>query len=116
MLKNDTITSKHIIEKLNEKSELNLKVKTNKYELNEISYLKGRTYKKGTNPSYEFGGKYYVIKVNELIPAGPKLLIDAKGLITSDYQNYLEQEWLKELTMKYPFKINEKIIYSLDSN
>ena len=36
--------------------------------------------------------------------------------ITSDYQNYLEQEWLKELTMKYPFKINEKIIYSLDSN
>ena len=116
MLKNDTITSKHIIEKLNEKSELNLKVKTNKYEINEISYLKGRTFKKGTNPSYEFGGKYYVIKVNELIPAGPKLLIDAKGIITSDYQNYLEQEWLKELTMKYPFKINEKIIYSLDSN
>ena len=116
MLKNDTITSKHIIEKLNEKSELNLKVKTNKYEINEISYLKGRTFKKGTNPSYEFGGKYYVIKVNELIPAGPKLLIDAKGLITSDYQNYLEQEWLKELTIKYPFKINEKIIYSLDSN
>ena len=116
MLKNDTITSKHIIEKLNEKSELNLKVKTNKYEINEISYLKGRTFKKGTNPSYEFGGKYYVIKVNELIPAGTKLLIDAKGLITSDYQNYLEQEWLKELTIKYPFKINEKIIYSLDSN
>ena len=116
MLKNDTITSKHIIEKLNEKSELNLKVKTNKYEINEISYLKGRTFKKGTNPSYEFGGKYYVIKVNELIPAGPKLIIDAKGIITSDYQNYLEQEWLKELTMKYPFKINEKIIYSLDSN
>ena len=116
MLKNDTITSKHIIEKLNEKSELNLKVKTNKYEINEISYLKGRTFKKGTNPSYEFGGKYYVIKVNELIPAGTKLIIDAKGLITSDYQNYLEQEWLKELTIKYPFKINEKIIYSLDSN
>ncbi len=116
MLKNDTITSKHIIEKLNEKSELNLKVKTNKYEINEISYLKGRTFKKGTNPLYEFGGKYYVIKVNELIPAGTKLLIDAKGLITSDYQNYLEQEWLKELTIKYPFKINEKVIYSLDSN
>jgi hypothetical protein len=77
-------------------------VKTNKYEINEISYLKGRTFKKGTNPSYEFGGKYYVIKVNELIPAGTKLLIDAKGLITSDYQNYLEQEWLKELTIKYP--------------
>jgi peptidyl-prolyl cis-trans isomerase SurA len=116
MLKSDTITSKHILEKLNAKSELNLKVKTNKYEINEIPYLKGRTFKKGTNPIYEFGGKYYVIKVDELIPAGPKLLLDAKGLITSDYQNYLEQEWLKELAKKYTFKINEKIIYSLDSN
>ena len=116
MLKNDTITSKHILEKLNAKSELNLKVKTNKYEISEVPYLKGRTFKVGTNPLYEFGGKFYVIKVNELLPNGPKLLMDAKGLITSDYQNYLEKVWLEELTKKYIFKINEKIIYSLDSN
>lgn len=116
MLKNDTITSKHILTKLNEKSELNLKVKTNKYEISEVSYLKGRTFKLGTNPIYEFGGKFYVIKVSQLIPAGPKLLIDAKGLITSDYQNYLEQEWLKELARKYSFSINEPVIYSLGTN
>ncbi len=116
MLKNDTITSKHILEKLNAKSELNLKVRTNKYEISDIPYLKGRTFKIGTNPIYEFGSKFYVIKVNELIPSGPKLLQDAKGLITSDYQNYLEKVWLDELAKKYTFKINEKIIYSLDSN
>jgi len=116
MLKSDTITSKHVLEKLNAKSELNLKVKTNKYEINETAFLKGRVFKKGTNPAYEYGGKYYVIKVNELIPAGPKLLSDAKGLITSDYQNYLEQEWLNELAKKYTFKINDKIIYSLDTH
>ena len=116
MLKNDTITSKHILEKLNAKSELNLKVKSNKYEISEVPYLKGRSFKIGTNPIYEFGGKFYVIKVNELIPTGPKLLTDAKGLITSDYQNYLEKVWLEELAKKYTFKINEKIIYSLDSN
>ena len=72
MLKNDTITSKHILEKLNAKSELNLKVRTNKYEISDIPYLKGRTFKIGTNPIYEFGSKFYVIKVNELIPSGPK--------------------------------------------
>ena len=116
MLKNDTITSKHILEKLNAKSELNLKVKTNKYEISEVPYLKGRSFKVGTNASYEFGGKFYVIKVNALLPTGPKLLTDAKGLITSDYQNYLEKVWIEELTKKYTFKINEKIIYSLDSN
>ena len=115
MLKNDTITSKNIIEKINEKSELNLKVKTNKYEINEVNYLKGRTFKKGINPTYEYGGKFYVIKVNELIPAGPKALNDAKGLITSDYQNFLEQEWLKELSNKYTITINDKVIYTLDS-
>ena len=115
MLKNDTITSKHILAKLNEKSELNLKVKTNKYEISEVPYLKGHTFKMGTNPMYEVAGKYYVIDVNQLIPASTKLLNEAKGIITSDYQNYLEQEWLKELAKKYPFSINEKFIYSLDS-
>ncbi len=115
MLKNDTITSKHIMAKLNEKSELNLKVKTNKYEISEVSYLKGHTFKMGTNPIYEVGGKYYVIDVNQLIPATTKLLNEAKGIITSDYQNYLEQEWLKELAKKYSFSINEKLLYSLDN-
>ncbi|MBP6459295.1 MAG: peptidylprolyl isomerase [Crocinitomicaceae bacterium] len=114
LIKNDTINSKHVIDKINATSELNVKVKMNKFEIQETPYLKDKKLKKGINPLYEFNGKYYVIKVTEIIPSSTKLLTEAKGLITSDYQNYLEKIWLDELNKKYTFKVNESIIYSLD--
>lgn len=114
MIKNDTINSKHVIEKLNATSELNVKVKMNKFEIQDSPFLKDTKLKKGINPVYEYNGKYYVIKVAEIIPASTKLLNEAKGIITSDYQNHLEKMWLDELNKKYTFKVNENIIYSLD--
>ncbi len=38
----------------------------------------------------------------------PKELDDVKGQVTSDYQNYLEAEWIEELVAKYPVEVNEK--------
>lgn len=114
MIKNDTINSKHVIEKLNATSELNVKVKMNKFEIQDSPFLKDTKLKKGINPVYEYNGKYYVIKVAEIMPASTKLLNEAKGIITSDYQNHLEKMWLDELNKKYTFRVNENIIYSLD--
>ena len=38
---------------------------------------------------------------------------DAKGLVINDYQNVLEQNWLAQLKLKYPVKINEKLFKQL---
>ena len=35
---------------------------------------------------------------------------DVKGKVSGDYQNYLEQEWIKELRAKYPVKIDKKVL------
>ena len=113
MIQNDTISSKYVIEKINADSELNLKVKTNKYEVEKTPIFEDRSLKAGSNAPYEFEGKFYVIKVNEILPAGPKELKDAKGAATSDYQNYLEKEWMDEIEKKHPVKINTEILYSL---
>ena len=113
MLKNDTINSKHVLEKINKDSELNLKVKTNKFEKENVDYLKGQNLVKGRNNIYAFDGKFYVIKVNAIIPAGNKEFSEAKGMITSDYQNYLEQTWLDELKTKFPITIHNEVLYSL---
>ncbi len=37
-----------------------------------------------------------------------KTLQEARGLVTADYQNYLEQEWIKSLRNKYPVLVNDE--------
>jgi peptidyl-prolyl cis-trans isomerase SurA len=113
MIKNDTITSKHVIEKINKDSELNLRVKTNKFDVDQTAYMKGKDFSTGVNKPFEFNGKYIVIKVNEKLAPKMKELNEAKGAATSDYQNYLESEWLKELTKKHTIKVNESVLYSI---
>ncbi|MES2588008.1 MAG: peptidylprolyl isomerase [Bacteroidota bacterium] len=116
MIKNDTINSKDVLDKINADSELNLRVRTNKFEISETPYLKGQDLKKGINPIYEYEGKFYVVKVEELIPAGTKTFDEAKGAITADYQNYLEKIWLEDLAKKHPIKVNDTVLYSLGQN
>lgn len=111
--KNDTISSKTIISEINKDSELNLKVKTNKYELSSTPFLEGHDLVKGLNKPYEFNGKQYVIYVNEMIEPMPKELAECRGLVISEYQNYLEDTWMKELKAKYPVIVHKDILYNL---
>ena len=48
--------------------------------------------------------------INELISPEPKSLSEARGLITADYQNYLEKYWIKELKRKYTVKVNKDVL------
>jgi peptidyl-prolyl cis-trans isomerase SurA len=43
----------------------------------------------------------------------PKLLGEARGFHISDYQQYLEEQWIIELTKKYPVKINKKVLKNI---
>lgn len=113
MIQNDTINSKHVLEKINKESELNLKVRTNKFEHSQVDYMKGQNLKLGNNRPYEFDGKHYVIQVNEVIPPTQKELNEAKGAIISDYQNQLEKDWLNELEKKHPIIVHEDVLYNL---
>ena len=113
MIKNDTINSKHVLDLINKESELNLKVKMNKFETNLVAYLKNRNFKPGVNPIFEFEGKYYAIKVSDIIKPMNKEFSEAKGTVTSDYQNFLEKSWMEELIKKYPIKIYSEVLYKI---
>ncbi|MEA3462623.1 MAG: peptidylprolyl isomerase [Bacteroidota bacterium] len=43
----------------------------------------------------------------------PKKLDEARGQITSDYQEFLESEWLKALKEKYPVTVNRELLNSI---
>ncbi|GAB4202955.1 MAG: peptidylprolyl isomerase [Bacteroidia bacterium] len=54
-----------------------------------------------------------IIIVNKIIPETPKTLLEAKGQVTADYQNYLENEWINYLKKKYPVEINQDVLKTI---
>lgn len=63
---------------------------------------------KPDNWSNESGFVRGKIVVNE-----PKTLDEARGYHIADYQQYLEEAWIRELREKYPVKINKKLYKQL---
>lgn len=61
----------------------------------------------------EENGQYKVIKINELLKAHPKEFNETRGRVISDYQDYIEKNWLVDLRKKYPIKVNEKAFKKL---
>jgi peptidyl-prolyl cis-trans isomerase SurA len=113
MIANDTINSKHVLDVINKDSELNLRVRTNKFEVEQTPFLKDRNLVVGANKSYEFDGKIYVVKVKEKLGPANKEMSESKGSATSDYQTYLEKTWLEELAKKHKITVNEAVLYSI---
>ncbi len=109
----DTITSKEVLEVINKDSELNLKVRMNKFEVAQTPYLKDRNFTPGLNPVYSMDGKWYVIKVAAVLAPAPKEFNEAKGLATSDFQAFLEKKWLEGLRLKHKIVINEDALYQI---
>lgn len=113
MIQNDTINSKHVLDLINKDSELNLRVRTNKFDAEQTPFLKDRNLNVGVNKPYELDGKVYVVKVTEKLAPKNKEFSEAKGAVTSDYQTYLEREWLAELSRKHTIKIYDSVLYSI---
>ncbi|MCR9173639.1 MAG: peptidylprolyl isomerase [bacterium] len=109
----DTMNIVDIVQKVNTDSELNTRHRNGKFDVEKSSFVKGQDLKVGINDIYEIDGKYYVARVNEILPPAEKEFSEAKGAVTSDYQSYLEDEWLKELRNKHKISVNEDVLYSL---
>jgi peptidyl-prolyl cis-trans isomerase SurA len=48
--------------------------------------------------------------VEEVIPSMDQDLDEVKGKVISDYQAYLENEWINELRLKYDIQINHRAL------
>ncbi|MBC7695587.1 MAG: peptidylprolyl isomerase [Burkholderiales bacterium] len=105
-------TEKEIVDAVNKTSQLNVTVEN-------ITYLKGEN--KDVDANWKQGvassdikdtkeNKTTVLVVNKLMGKTPKTIAEAKGMITADYQNYLEKEWLAYLKNKYTVKVNEDVL------
>ncbi len=58
----------------------------------------------------------YVFVVGKMLKKIPEDYTDVRGLVTADYQEYLEKEWIKALRDKYPVKVDQNVLKSVKKN
>ncbi len=101
-----------VSQELNGDSQLKVKYKQGKFETTKLPYLR-EDLKVKLNKPYQVDDKFYVVRIKEVLDAGPKEFKEAKGAITSDYQDHLEKKWLEELKTKHKVEIDYDALYSL---
>ncbi len=98
------------MKKFNKKEKL-ITFLSNKYEIGDKE-LEGIEFKVSTMTEPIMNKKKKTVvfkKIVDIIPESLKSLDDAKGYIIADYQEFLEDKWIKSLEKQYPVKINEKV-------
>lgn len=111
MLKKDK-SPQEIKEALNEESSLTLNYATGTWELSEEEVLSKLPQEAGTH-QVNHNGQVVVAVIEEVLPPQPKALDEARGMVTAEYQNYLEEEWIDELRAKYDYKVNREVLHSI---
>ena len=68
------------------------------------------TQEKGTVKLYENKGKKIMFLIlDSWLDVEPKNLDECRGLVTSDYQSYLEKQWIESLRTKYQYKVYQDV-------
>jgi Parvulin-like peptidyl-prolyl isomerase len=58
----------------------------------------------------------YFFVAGKMLKNKPENYTDVRGLVTADYQEYLEQEWIKALRAKYLVKVDQNVLKTVKKN
>lgn len=96
-------------------SVVNIKVDKGLYVQGDNKFVDKYIFK--VSDELEVDAKYpYVFVPGVMLNYTPEAYTDVRGLVTADYQEYLEKEWIKVLREKFPVKINAKVLKSVQKN
>jgi len=108
------LTNEQILSRLNHDSTIVVSIEHKKYVKGDNKLIDGIAWTKGITADMATDTTHTgFVVVNALLAPEPKLLSEAKGIITADYQNYLEKEWIAMLRAKYPVKVNRDVLQSI---
>ena len=107
-----------IAKKFIEDSISSVKIKPGLFEKGDNKYIDRVQWKEGLYKAADSDVEDLIVfvRIKGIEPPSQKSLDDARGLVTADYQDYLEKEWIKSLREKYPVKVNEKVLKKVIEN
>ena len=102
-----------IANEINKDTQLNLQVEEGLFAKEDKEVLSQINWKAGISENINYNNQVVIVLVKNVVASTPKKLTESKGLVTSDYQTYLEEQWIKELRAKYKFTINQDVLHSI---
>jgi peptidyl-prolyl cis-trans isomerase SurA len=99
-----------IQKQINTDSQLNLKVVSGKFSKGDNKIIDSIDWNVGLTKNQNVDNQIVFVNVKRKIAPEPKTLKEARGVVTAEYQNQLEKEWLKELKAKYTVNINREVL------
>ena len=113
-LNRGNIDNEKILKKINEESALSLEISSKNYVKGENKFIDSIEWKKGISKDIKTEkGEYIIINVKNILPSGQMQLSEVKGKVISDYQKFLDTEWITFLRDKYKYSVNKDLLYSL---
>ncbi len=103
-------TNDDILKAINKDSQLNLNIETGKYSKGENDIVDKFEWKKGLSANSTVDKQVVFVDFENIIAPTNKSIAEAKGLITADYQNYLEKQWIASLRNKYQFSVDKAVL------
>lgn len=97
----------------NKESNLTVSVEEGVFTREDKEILSKMVWTKGVAEPVTMDNQTFVIDFIDVMPPQPKALDEARGLITAEYQNYLEKQWIAELRAKYKYTVNKNILHSI---
>ncbi len=87
-----------------------LSMETMKYEKGHPNLPATLGWERGITEILTDGDTHLFYAVHGKVQPEPKALQECRGLVTADYQTYLEKEWLKELRKRYPVQVFPEVL------
>jgi peptidyl-prolyl cis-trans isomerase SurA len=108
----DEVPNDTILQVINKEQEV-LKITRKLYQKGDSELIDSVYWTYGPKEPVENDGKTLMVVIHNTLEPGTKQLNEVRGLVTADYQNHLEKEWIKELRAKYPIKVNYDLLSQL---
>jgi len=105
------LTNEELLSTYNKESQLTLKIEEDSYSKGDNDFVDKVLWDAARISTVKLEEKEFaVVEVKEVLKPEPKKLKEVRGLVTSDYQNHLEQNWIKALKEKYTVKVNKEVL------
>jgi peptidyl-prolyl cis-trans isomerase SurA len=106
-------SDKDILSALNKDTVINVSIESKTFSKGDNAMLDKSGWNLGTTANEKVKNKIVFANIRKIVKPTPKTYLEARGLVTSEYQTWLEKNWIDSLKQKYPVSVDKKVLDSI---